>query len=197
MDDQGDCMIKKNLLGPFSHNIEEFYFDTDTMKWYDENLIVAPKATQNELNSKYGDSIHPPIISDDDREKRAKSNMDLGSFSAALKDLLYLRKKRIRLAHILPMISRCYRQLYEPEKAIALYEEYRYNEKMITFPLLTSVAAAYMDVKQYDQAKKCCDKAFAITDGTSSCELQNTYDRLEKEAPWIFIGKKTKSQTID
>ena len=53
---------------------------------------------------------------------------------------------------------------------------------MITPALLTSAAAAYCDLGDYDRAKKCCDRAFAQLNGKRNGELSAVYGRIKKES---------------
>ena len=64
------------------------------------------------------------------------------------------------------------------EKQQALFEEY-YGEEMITEVFLTSIAAAYCDLGEFDKAKLCCNKAFKLSGCVCSDELQAVYDRIK------------------
>lgn len=85
---------------------------------------------------------------------------------------------------VFPIITSCYRAINTPQKAIDFWME---NKKIfasyLSVPLLTSLAAAYCDVKNYALAKKCADRAYAIQGGSLSyqTELSLVYQRIKKE----------------
>ena len=70
------------------------------------------------------------------------------------------------------------------QKAIDFWME---NKQIFTsclsVPLLTSLAAAYCDVGNYELAKKCADRAYAIQGGSQNyqSELSLVYARIRKE----------------
>ena len=53
----------------------------------------------------------------------------------------------------------------------------------LSVPLLTSLAAAYCDVGNYELAKKCANKAYAIQGGGKNyqTELSLVFQRIKKE----------------
>ena len=57
----------------------------------------------------------------------------------------------------------------------------KYGLNMITPVLLTSVSAAFCDLKRYDDARKCYKMAVARLHGNVSPELMNVKRRIEKE----------------
>ena len=86
------------------------------------------------------------------------------------------------IKYILPRITSCYRKDNRPDDAIALYtkicSEYGYD--ILDSVLLTSVSAAYIDIGEYVKAKKCADRAYAMSQGNISDELKSVYARLKK-----------------
>ena len=87
------------------------------------------------------------------------------------------------LAYILPRITSCYRHMHTPQKAIELFSfaKNKYGEDFITPVLLTSVAAAYCDLYEYENAMRCCRWAFSRFGGERHDELWNVYARIQKE----------------
>lgn len=85
---------------------------------------------------------------------------------------------------VFPIITSCYRSLGQPQKAIDFWMENKYIfASCLSVPLLTSLAAAYCDVGNYELAKKCANKAYAIQGGSLNyqTELSLVYQRIKKE----------------
>lgn len=154
-------------------------------KWYDENYCETPIALQNKLNSTYNESInynnmnYLRIIEIADGFK--KSN----SFIMAIKTYEKAMEKTNKVEHIkyiLPRITSCYRKNNQASKAIELYTKVckMYGYDILNEVLLTSIAAAYCDLEQFDNAKKCADRAYAIAKGNYSEELKLVYKRINK-----------------
>ena len=85
---------------------------------------------------------------------------------------------------VFPIITSCYRAKGQPQKAIDFWME---NKKIfvscLSVPLLTSLAAAYCDVGNYDLAKMCANRAYAMQGGSLhyQTELSMVYGRIKKE----------------
>ena len=88
------------------------------------------------------------------------------------------------LKYILPRITSCYRAERRPKKAIELfaYAKEKYGEEFITPVLLTSVAAAYCDVKEYENALRCCRWAYKRFGAEFDPNLSNVFARIKKES---------------
>ena len=85
---------------------------------------------------------------------------------------------------VFPIITSCYRALNQPQKAIDFWMENKYIfTSCLSVPLLTSLAAAYCDLENYDLAKKCANRAYAIQGGSKNyqTELSLVYQRIRKE----------------
>ena len=70
-----------------------------------------------------------------------------------------------------------------PRKVIDLFSETKrkYGTDFITPVLLTSVAAAYCDLKEYENALRCCKWAYKKFGGFNP-NLSNVYTRIKKES---------------
>lgn len=85
---------------------------------------------------------------------------------------------------VFPIITSCYRAVGQPQKAIDFWIE---NKQIFTsclsVPLLTSLAAAYCDVGDYELAKKYANRAYAMQGGGKNyqTELSLVYERIKKE----------------
>ena len=71
-----------------------------------------------------------------------------------------------------------------PKKVIELFSSLknRYGVDFITPVLLTSVAAAYCDLGEYDNALRCCKWAYRKFDGEFNSNLSGVWARIKKES---------------
>ena len=56
----------------------------------------------------------------------------------------------------------------------------KYGDSILSSVVLTSVAAAYCDIDNFEMAKKCCDRARAMSGSKTSEELHMVYQRLKQ-----------------
>ena len=85
---------------------------------------------------------------------------------------------------VFPIMTSCYRHLGQPQKAIDFWMSKKdVFASCLSTPLLTSLAAAYCDIGNYDLAKYCADKAYALQGGGQGykSELSLVYLRIKKE----------------
>lgn len=155
-------------------------------KWYDkQNYIEASINLQNRLNSFYNNNINFENMDYFDIIKIADGYKKSESFILAIKaykKAMEKTKEIKEIKYILPRIVSCYRKNNQSRDAIEeyidMYESYGYS--ILDPVLLTSVAAAYIDVGQYEKAKKCANQSYAMLDGKCSDELYFVYQRLNK-----------------
>ena len=85
--------------------------------------------------------------------------------------------------YVLPRITSCYRKCHMPRKVIELFSDTKrvFGTEFITPVLLTSVAAAYCDLKEYDNALKCCRWAYKNFEEFDPL-LSNVWARIKKES---------------
>lgn len=91
-------------------------------------------------------------------------------------DLFFIRQ-------ILPILTSNMRNLNKSQEAIDLSLDYIKKYKCESVALLTSLAAAYCDIKDYEKAKKYANFAYAKQGGSTGYtnELSLVYKRLKKE----------------
>lgn len=91
-------------------------------------------------------------------------------------------ENKFRFKSILPMMGRCYRQIGNPSSVIELATEVKqeFGREFVTSVFLTTVAAAYADMREYGKAHICVNEAIRLENGKISGPLQAVIDRLEK-----------------
>jgi len=88
--------------------------------------------------------------------------------------------------YILPIITSVYRKLGKPQEAISFYTKKaipRFGKDIDSVASLTSLAAAYCDVQEYEMAKKYCNQAYAKQAGGVGYtnELSMVYNRIKSQ----------------
>ena len=153
-------------------------------KWVDKNYMVVThlqKTLDNLLAQQkpMEDFSVDELITEGDKYKEA------GMIHLAIKYYETALETHTVEVHkfVLPKLTSCYRAQGQAKKAIELFEyaHSQYGERLISAPLCTSAAAAYCDVRDYEAAKKCADKAYAMSGGRASGELASVYGRIRKE----------------
>lgn len=157
-------------------------------KWCDDRNYIVSETLQRELNNEYvaqsySDISHfdtKTLIHEGDKFKEcATYNLAIKFYEAACR-----KCERKDMSYILPRISSCYRKAHQSAKAIEMFSfaKKKFGKDIImTEALLTTVAAAYCDLHEYENAKKCCDIAYARAKGMVGGELRMVYRRIEKE----------------
>ncbi|MEA4970138.1 MAG: hypothetical protein VB051_06325 [Candidatus Pelethousia sp.] len=153
--------------------------------WYDTGFLAASNVVQNKLNALYSSRLDYSSMTLSKMLAIADGYKASESYDLAIqvyqKSLTVCSVEDAR--YILPRITSCYRSTNQSHKAIAVNHEarQRFGMEAISPALLTSIAAAYCDILEYENARKCCDWAYAMLKGKSSPELSNVYGRIEKE----------------
>lgn len=156
-------------------------------KWT-ENNIVVPDVLQKKLNLMLAGeadvesmSITKLIENADKFQDSRDYSLAIKYYSAAIARCVYV--DRNNFAYILPRLSACYRGNGQPEKSIRLMKRAIEVEgnNILSVPMLTSVAAAYSDLKEWDKAKQYANRAYALSNGKPSQELINVYSRIKAE----------------
>ncbi len=163
----------------------EIYTRTSA-KWVDDRHLVVHESLQRELNKAYLQTVDLSTYSVEELVCEGDKFRDSSSYSKAIVFYEYAAKEcdLETLSYILPRISACYRKCNTPRKTIELFSDARkkYGADFITPVLLTSVAAAYCDLGEYDNALRCCKWAYARFGGEASQSLHNVFSRIKKES---------------
>ena len=157
--------------------------------WVDSRSIVVPQYLQMELSSLYAKTLDltslsfSQIIEYADKFNKNQSHLlaiHYYEYAANLCD-------KGQIAYILPRITSCYRKIGKPQKVIDIlsYASNKFGKDVVSFALLTSAAAAYCDIGDYDNALKCCKRAYA-SGAKGSEEISLVYKRIKKEKPELF-----------
>lgn len=161
------------------------YFRFDS-KWTNSKYIVVHEELQKELNESYINSLDLSSYSTSMLIREGDKLKDSTSYSAAI--ILYERTIKDcdekTLSYILPKLTSCYRYCFMPRKTINLlsFAKAKFGDQIITPVLLTSVAAAYCDLHEYENALRCCRWAYKKYGGHGDPYLANVFARIKKES---------------
>lgn len=89
-------------------------------------------------------------------------------------------ENKSKFKSILPMMGRCYRQIGNPSSVIDLATEVKqkFGREFISSVFLTTIAAAYADMREYEKAHICVNEAIRLENGKISGPLQAVIDRI-------------------
>ena len=162
---------------------QKFYYDKG--KWLTSSYMIAPTEITSRLNMLLMEKVD---LSDKSMEELLKI-LDRAKHGSNTQLAIKVAEKTLEIAEtvdeirkLLPRITSLYRQVGTPQKAIDIAKEYTdlFNKRVWSQAFLTSIAAAYCDLEEYDIAKKFADIA-RVTYGNISPELMGLYERLKRE----------------
>ena len=161
-------------------------YTRNNSKWVDRDCFVVNETLQRILNKLYEQTLDfsqyslSDLITEGDKFKASYTyDTAIMFYEKAVE-----KCDEETLKYILPRITSCYRHEKRPKKAIELfsYAKSKYGEDFITPVLLTSVAAAYCDLKEYENALRCCRWAYKRFDGETDPNLRLVFMRIKKES---------------
>ena len=154
-------------------------------KWTDSRNLVVHEMLQRFLNQLYLEQLDYSKYTINDLVAEGDKFKDSSSYQSAI---IFYEKAlvdcdEVTYKYILPRITSCYRKNNMPRKVIDLFSETKrkYGTDFITPVLLTSVAAAYCDLNEYENALRCCKWAYKKFGGFNP-NLSNVYTRIKKES---------------
>ena len=160
-------------------------------KWVDSLYCEAPNAILQNIYSLNIDFTNLSQYSDEYLEENIiylKNNN--GQVTVSLRIIEYLYPKYVKQNDIqkinkfLPVYTSCLRAVKKPEEAIALFKiaKRNYGNLIVNVAIITSIAAAYIDIGDYEKAKRYCNWAYALQGGPQNApnELSEVYARLDR-----------------
>lgn len=93
------------------------------------------------------------------------------------------RESEILVKKTLPILTSTYRALKNPNEAIKIASQYVADTNYVSVALLTSLASAYLDIKEPKTAKKYLARAQERSGnkGVMDAEVSAVYSRIERE----------------
>lgn len=165
-----------------------YYFNDGVV--YDENFIAVPSGESKKILRDYYRGDDYKNLGEADFLARLK-NLKAGElFGECLEAIDFGLAKFCGSTNfyriVLPMVTSCHRMAGNPQKAIDFWNENKaICSEYASGPLMTSLAAAYCDVGNYELAKKFANRAYAIQGGSKdyATELSLVYQRIKNEVP--------------
>ena len=155
-------------------------------KWVDSRHLVVHETLQRTLNRLYLETLDYSAYSVEELVKEGDKFKESSSYQYAI--AFYEKGVAIcdeaTLSYILPRITSCYRKCNMPRKVIDLFADTKnkYGTNFITPVFLTSVAAAYCDLREYENALRCCKWAYKNFGGEFNSNLSSVWARIKKES---------------
>lgn len=155
-------------------------------KWISENQSVAPKSLQADLNNLFFETINSEDLSTnqlikmgDDFKRNNSEHLAIKCYKKALGECC---ENEVR--YVLPRLTSCLRIQGKSKEVIETFSNIKkkWGSKLFNEALLTSISAAYCDLGEYENAKKCADIAFSKGGYKASYELKIVYNRIKKES---------------
>lgn len=154
-------------------------------KWIDSNYMAAPNGIQNELNflqlkqmnlDDY--NVYELMKLGDNFKGGSSVGFEIKCYNKALE-----KSNEYETGRILPRLTSCLRKQGKPDEVIKIYSQMKkkWGEGLFSSVSLTSIAAAYCDLHEYENARKCCKRAYAMEGGKGSGELSAVWGRIKKE----------------
>lgn len=153
--------------------------------WVNTHYEIAPLSVQAELNKRYAKTLSLEQYTVEELVRLGDVFKKTESYPLAVKHYqeAITRANPSECRYIYPRLTSCMRQIGQARQAVEIlsFLKEKYGMKLITPVLLTSISAAYCDLKEYDNAKKCADAAYRLLKGNPSAELRSVYARIDKE----------------
>ena len=170
----------------YKYNGKTYY--RNNSKWVDADYFVVPVYLQNILNTMAYQDMDLSAMSYEEAKEEGDKCKKSETYPLAIKYYECAIEKADsfkRVSVVLPRITSCYRKNKQPEKVVELLSKMKklYGEEIINEVLLTSVAAAYCDLGEPENALKCCKWAYRVlkmNTTESSLELRNVFIRAHK-----------------
>ncbi len=168
------------------YNGDTFYYAKG--KLYDSSFIEVPSNVSYPILTKRFENIDCTNYGEDEFLELLREVKNAGAYQKCIDlilDVGFVRfqKSKSFLSVMFPMVTSCYRSMHKPEKAIEFWQENKDKYAMASVSFLTSLAAAYCDIEDYDQAKHFADQAYSLQGGYQGymTELSLVYERIRKE----------------
>lgn len=119
--------------------------------WINSQYIMVHEGLQRELDKAFAKSLDVTKLSTKECINEGDKFKQNGSAFLALKfyEQAALSVNSSAMTYLLPRMTSCYRQIGQAQQAIVILSmaAKKFGKEMVTPPLLTSVAAAYCDLK--------------------------------------------------
>ena len=168
------------------YNGEIYYYAKGL--FVDSSYIEVDKITKDKLAEEVFSKIDYKKLPKDKLIAFIKEVKEAEQFILAKNICLYCLetyKEDVSLIKIvLPILTSCYRLCGQPEEAISVSKKFTLSSTYESVQFLTSLSAAYCDIKDYKNAKKYAKIAYALQGGGTGAktELSLVFRRIEKEA---------------
>ena len=184
-------IINKNMKGYSA--MERFEFEDEIYyycngKFTDECFITLEKNRLQKVADFYFSHYDIDTFSPNKLVQFVKETKDCEAYNTSIKACqIILDKYRTNddaVKSILPIMTSCYRNTNQPNKAIEIGETFA--NIFSSAALFTSLGSAHCDVGNFERARNYANRAYAIN--PQSNEVKLLYKRLEKETSYKKVN---------
>lgn len=181
------------------YNGKMYHFDGKY--FFDEFFIILSGEELNNVSRAYFNTIQYETLNSEDLFKTIKQMKSCGLYYETKKAIEFAIDKKSNdtqlLYGILPIYTSCCREAHQPKDAIIFAEKFLpiCGGSSATY---TSLAAAYCDIGDYENAKKCARRAYAKQGGGQgyNTEVSLVFKRIAKETGEELYEEETKRDGI-
>lgn len=173
----------------FENNI--YYYEKG--KLYDNSFLEVPQNVSTQILSNYYEKIDYTKLNENELLTFIKEVKEAEQYARCLNLISFGAEKFSNssnyLKTVFPIATSCWRLSGNPQKAIDFWmskkDKFQY---LLSVPLLTSLAAAYCDIEDYQKALYCINKAYNMQGGGKGYKNETSlvYLRIRKNAPELF-----------
>lgn len=154
--------------------------------FYDSCFMQVSKEVSTKLAAHYLKDVDINTLHRDQLLEHIKKLKNMEEYAACVSAIykgLKIYQDIPLIKDVLPILTSCYRFMGRPQDAISVAKEYLRDYECGSIPLYTSMAAAFCDVGNYEEAKKYAGVAYAQQGGGVGYknELSLVYERIHRE----------------
>ncbi len=160
-------------------------------KWTEASGCVAPSHLQNKLNQIVFDrevkanAHNPQLLTEvgDVYKEGASYGLAIQCYQLAIEVAQASPESYGLVRYILPRMTSCLRKQGRADEVVKMfsYVKEKYGADVMDHVLLTSIAAAFCDLRQYEKAGICCERALQLCGDRPTDALQSVLERISRE----------------
>lgn len=150
-----------------------------------QSYIEVPRDIAQEVSSAYLNTIDYTTCSEDELRALIEQFNNLQQYEKCIEMIQFGARTFTDnnfIHYTSATVCSLYRKMRKPEMSIKYALQYLAKYNWPSVPLITSLAAAYCDIGDWEKAEKCCNRAYRLQDGGTghNNELSAVYGRIRK-----------------
>lgn len=150
-----------------------------------QSYIEVPREIAQEVSIAYLNTINYTTCSEEELKALIEQVNNLQQYEKCIEMIQYgvnTFKSINFIRYTSAIVCSLYRKMHKPEMAIKYALQFLAKYNCPSVPLLTSLAAAYCDIGDWEKGEKCCNRAYRLQNGGTghNNELSAVYGRIRK-----------------